>query len=224
MPFYLVCDVSFSMRFELAALHKGITEVCEAIGNQPLLNDLVWVSVVTFADSAEAVMRLTEARQCQVPWFTHENSAARWGAAFRVLAEEMREDYGMLRDLDRQVFPPCAYFLTGGDPIDHDWDQTFDDTLTKRALAEFDMHVEPILVPFGFQNVQESTLRRLAYPRGRSRWYHSRDTSVDDSLRRLLRIITDSILSSGKSGAWGAPGHDLPHPGPGSGVSSGFAE
>jgi uncharacterized protein YegL len=220
MPFYLVCDVSLSMRTEIVALHDGITRLWQA-ASMPVVDDLTRMSVITFSGEARVVVPLSRMSECKIPDFAHENSTPRYGNAFRVLAEEMAEDYAMLRRMGARVYRPCVYFLTDGEPSDRDWRQTFKQTLTAEALALRDMPSYALIVPFGFRNATERTMQGLVYPRDRSKYYHASNVTIDGALMGLLGIIKKSVLNSQESMLAGELDLDLPMPIPGSGITRG---
>lgn len=212
MPFYLICDVSYTMRNEIRALHNGITRICEEIQSSPLLDDVAYIGVLIFADTTRVIVPLGRMSEATVPPFGHEQ-AANYGQAFRKLAREMADDYESLVWKGFRVYRPCVYFLTDGEPADLDWQSTFDQTLSERAMTQAGVpRGYPIFVPFGFREAKLDTLRQLAFPPGRSKWYHAQHDSFAEALTGLMEIIMRSVMSSSNSGAVGAPVHDLPDP------------
>jgi uncharacterized protein YegL len=223
MPFYLICDVSASMWQEMAALHEGVTRLWEAIVQAPTVNEVAHICVMTFSDDARVVVTLRRMSELPdgMPKFTSENNT-QYGTAFRELAKQIARDYAALRQDRRSVYRPCVYFLTDGEPTDEDWRQALRDMLRNGAMAR--MGAYPIIVPFGFRDATDSTLRRLAYPPGVSRWYHARSSTIATALDEILGIIKKSVLDSGYSAMAGGPVHIFPEPGRDSGTDSGPAE
>jgi uncharacterized protein YegL len=222
MPFYLICDVSASMWQEMTALHAGVMRLWEAIVQSPIINAVARICVMTFSDDARVVVGLRQMSDLPegMPKFAYENQT-HYGAAFRMLAREIPRDYAELRRHGHNVFRPCVYFLTDGEPSDHNWRQALSDMLSDAGMAR--MRAYPIIVPFGFRDATDSTLRRLAYPPGVGRWYHASSSTVATALEELLGIIRFSVLESGYSAVAGDPEHVLPEPGRGSGTTSGMA-
>jgi uncharacterized protein YegL len=212
MPFYLICDVSYTMRNEITALRNGITRICEEIQSRPLLDDVAYICVLIFADTTKVIVPLGRMSEATVPHFSHEKLAI-YGQAFRGLAKEIADDYESLSWKGYRVYRPCAYFLTDGEPADLDWRRTFDETLSEEAMTQAGVpRGYPIFVPFGFREAKMETLQQLAFPHGRSKWYHARHDSFAEALTGLLDIIMRSVMSSSNSGAVGKPAHDLPDP------------
>ena len=127
------------------------------------------------------------------------------------LADEWERDCGRLTDEGLRSYRPCAYFLTAGEPSDLDWEYTLEQTFNSAGLSQWGVPRYPILAPFGFRDATESTLQRLAYPRGESRWYHAKSASFTDALTGLLGIIMNSLVSTGNTLRGGQFGHILPH-------------
>jgi uncharacterized protein YegL len=223
MPFYLICDVSASMWQEMTALHSGVMRLWQAIVQQPVLNDVARICVMTFSDDARVVVALTKMSELPdgMPKFAYENQT-QYGAAFRMLARAIAADYAELKRNGHRVYQPCIYFLTDGEPTDGNWRQALREMVSDRAMARMGSH--PIIVPFGFRDATNSTLRRLAYPPGVSRWYHASSSTIETALEELLGIIKNSVLASGYSALKGDPEHILPEPGRDSGITYGEAE
>lgn len=222
MPFYLVCDVSYSMRDEMKTLHDEVTRLWQAIRRQGVLDDVILVCVMTFSDHVDIPVELVRMSDCPgIPEFVYGNEA-HYGMAFRRLAEEIPRDYAALRREGWRVHQPCVYFLTGGEPYDGDWHRTFTQTVARDLLANMGEPDPPIFVPFGFRDARVETLRRLAYPPEVSKWYQASYARIEDALEDLLSIIRQSLeQSSTTSLMGGGPRHILPDPWPGSGIRYG---
>ena len=193
MPFYLICDVSLSMRFEMEALHAGVTRLWEAIVRSPVLDDGTRVCIMTFSDDVKIpvpLTRMTDYRQ-GLPEFECEQLTD-YGEVFRVLSSEMARDYIDLKRLRYEVYRPCVYFLTGGEPNDWDWYETFLETMTEDPLYDLGMPEPPVFVPFGFRDAPtdilagsriRSTSRSGTTPRARRSSRHLMASSISSSTR-----------------------------------------
>jgi hypothetical protein len=224
MPFYLVCDVSWAMRDEVATISEGIRRIRDQIRDEPILCDAAMVGIISFAETADVAMPLASMADCQLPDIKcADRSLTSYGAAFRMLAEAWEQDYLRLRDRGLRTYRPCAYFLTAGEPDDLDWQETLDQTLGPGALPLRDAPGHPILAPFGFRDATEFTLKRLAYPKGKSRWYHANNASFESPLTGLLGIIMKSVLSTGTTRLAGQLDQIILPPPEYPGISSGTA-
>jgi len=218
MPFYLICDVSYSMYREIPALNDGVRRLRQAIVAEPVVDDVAQICVMTFSDKAKVIVPLGPLSECEIPLLSAENTTE-YGAAFHLLADTIEQDRVRLKELGYRIYRPCAFFLTDGLPTDHDWHQVFVETLTYNRETRQGMMAHPIFIPFGFRDARPEILRQLAYPPDRSKWYHAEDVSIDQVLTGLLDIIKKSVISSGLSSGTGQPTIVLPEPDPGSGIT-----
>ena len=201
MLFYLVCDVSASMREDMPALNDGIARLRQTVASQPTLDDIVRISIIAFSGEARVVKPLGRVSVGQTPELTVGN-ITNYGNAFRTLAEEISNDVDMLWRGGYQVLRPCAFFLTGGEPSDGDWHQVFAETITRNPGGGINVGEHPLLIPLGFREAREETLRRLAYPPGQAKWYQAGE-KTEDPVSKLFYFIIETITASARSAALG---------------------
>jgi uncharacterized protein YegL len=218
MPFYLVCDVSFSMFHEMPALNAGVKKLRQSIVSEPVVDDVAQICVMTFSDEANVVVPLGPLSATEIPPLAAQNLTD-YGAAFRKLAATIETDRARLREQGYRIYRPCAFFLTDGLPTDANWHRTFVETLTYNAETREGMTAHPIFVPFGFREAREEILRQLAYPPNRAKWYHAKAVAIEQVLGGLLDIIKKSVISSGNSAGTGQPTIILPDPDPETGIT-----
>jgi len=226
MPFYLICDVSFSMFHEIPALNAGVKNLRQSIVSEPVVDDVAQICVMTFSNEAKVVVPLGPPSTTEIPTLVAENLTD-YGTAFRTLAATIETDRARLREQGYRIYRPCAFFLTDGLPTDPDWHRTFVETLTYNVETREGMKAHPIFVPFGFRDAREEILRQLAYPPNRAKWYHTRAVAIESVLGGLLDIIKKSVVSSGLSVGTGQPNIILPDPDPETGITrhdSGYDE
>ena len=150
MPFYLICDVSYSMSRDMAALNDGVQRLRRSIVSEPFVDDVAHVSIMTFSDTAKVVMPLTQLSEQPMPQLSAEGGT-NYGAAFRELAHVIPADAAALKAQGYKVFRPCAFFLTDGEPQDPDYWETFKATLTYNRVTSVGMRQHPAFIPFGFR-------------------------------------------------------------------------
>lgn len=219
MPFYLICDVSFSMLRDMPALNDGIKRLRRAIITEPVIDDIAQVSIIAFSDVARVAVPMGPMSEYEIPELKAEN-AANYGNAFHKLAQTIETDTAKFIENGYQIYRPCAFFLTDGLPTDRDWHKTFIDTLTYDPRTGRGMKRYPVFVPFGFRDAREEVLRKLAYPPGRGRWYHSKGVDIEHVLEGILSVIMRSIVASGHSVGTTLPAIQEPGFGFSYGVSS----
>ncbi|MGH3171027.1 MAG: vWA domain-containing protein, partial [Trebonia sp.] len=171
----------------------------------------------------KVVMPLSQLSEQPVPTLSAEDGTY-YGAAFRMLAQTIEQDSARLNAQGYKVYRPCAFFLSDGEPGDEDWAQTFRDTLTFDPSTGVGMKGHPVFVPFGFRQAPEEVLRRLAYPMGRAKWYHSKSTDIEETLDGILSAIMNTVIASGNSASSGQPALVQQEPDPQSGIDWGDPE
>lgn len=223
MPFYLICDVSGSMYDDMAALNEGVERLRRAIVRQPVVDDVAQICIMSFSDTAKVVMPLSQMSETSVPTLAVEGGT-NYSSAFQELARVIEDDREDLKRQGYKIYRPCAFFLTDGQPLDNHWQRTFTSTLTYDKTTGTGMRSHPIFVPFGFRDAPEDVLRKLAYPRDRGKWYHARNTGIEQALAGILDIIMNTVISSGLSAGAGQPTLIQQSPAAGSGIVQGDSE
>lgn len=204
MPFYLICDVSYSMQADMATLNDGLQRLHRSIVSQPVVDDVAHVSIITFSDSAKVVMPLSQQSEAPVPTLSVEGGT-NYGAAFRELARVIPADAAALKTQGYRVFRPCAFFLTDGEPLDRDYWETFKANLAYNGVTGVGMKMYPVFIPFGFRQAPEDVLRKLAYPPEKGRWYHIKSHDIGQVITLILDVIMKTVISSGQSSTGGKP-------------------
>lgn len=223
MPFYIVCDVSYSMVNDMPDLNKGLQRLRGAIISEPILDDVAHICIMTFSDSAKVVLPLGQMSEHAVPTLSVEGGT-NYGAAFRELAHTITRDAADLKGQGYRVFRPCAFFLSDGAPLDHDWLQTFRSTLNYDPSTATGMKMHPVFVPFGFRDAPIDVLKKLAYPAEKGKWFHIRSHDIEEALKGILDIIMKTVVTSGQSAGSGKPALMVATPPAGSSIAYGDSE
>ncbi len=220
MPFYLICDVSYSMTDDMPALNEGIQRLRRAIVSEPAVDDVAHIGILTFSDVGRVVVPLSQMSDHDMPVLSVEGGT-NYGAAFRTLAETIAHDNTSLKAQGYKVYRPCAFFLSDGEPLDRDWEATFRATLTYDPATGAGLKGHPVFVPYGFRDAQEDVLRRLAYPKGRAKWYFAKSTDIEQVLQGILDIIMNTVITSGNSARSAQPAVVQQEPAAHSGIAWG---
>jgi uncharacterized protein YegL len=223
MPFYLICDVSSSMAGDMPALNDGVERLRRAIVAEPVVDDVAQVCIMTFSSSASVRMPLAQMSETPVPQLSAGGSTD-YGSAFRLLAQTIAHDSASLKQQGYKVYRPCAFFLTDGEPTDRDWGQTFNSTLTYNEQTSQGLKAYPLFVPFGFRSAPVNVLKQLAYPPERGKWYHAKNTSVEEALKGIIGIIMNTVVTAGKTASTTQPMVALQAPSANSGIAQGNSE
>ena len=224
MPFYIVCDVSWSMAADMSTLNEALGDLRQEIVSEPLVDDVARIAILTFSDSAQVVAPLAQVSESGLPTL-RDQGGTNYGEAFRTLAQTIEQDRASLKSQGYKIYRPCAFFLTDGEPQDHDYAQTFRSTLTYDSTSGQGMAAHPIFVPFGFRDAREDVLRQLAYPPEKGKWFLARTSNVKEALAAVLDIIMKTVVSSGRRAASGTTGAvQIADPAADANISSGVSE
>jgi hypothetical protein len=226
MPFYLIVDVSSSMSGDVRELSAAINDMVQAILTDPVVDDLVMLSIITFNHTAATVVPLSPPSEITVPAL-QAGGGTSYGAAFHEFHRAFEEDRARLKGKGMRVYRPCAFFLTDGAPGDSGtYLDTFRSLFSYEPEAKTGNKAFPYFVPFGFRDASEGVMRSLAYPdfgRAKGRWFLSRSSKVGEVLRAMTEVIGQTALSSGQSASAGVPQIIPPQPTQGMDVQFGEA-
>lgn len=186
LPVYLVIDVSASMAGHLLdELNQELPRVFMGLAADPLLSDMVQISVLTFSDDATVELPLVVADPRQILTL-HPRQGTSYGPVLRLLDQLSREDVARLRKSGSRVFRPLAFFVTDGVPADPDW---------LDALRNLDASpVSPTIIALGLGGVDPNHLRLLAGSRGTAFLAGPSDRpDIEAVLSGVLASLTSSV-------------------------------
>ena len=212
MPFYIICDVSSSMHSDMDELHAALAGLLADIVNDPVVNDLTMLSIITFASTARTIAPLDEPSAIILPVFI-AGGGTNYGAAFHEYHRAFEADRARLKAEGKKVYRPCVFFLSDGAPLDSDYRQTFDSLLGYDPVTHMGNRAYPYVISFGFRDAPEHVMRNLAYPdfgQRRGRWFRARTSRVGELLEAVASAIGKTVISSGASVATGVPQIVLP--------------
>lgn len=125
LPVYLLLDCSESMVGEgIEAVRRGMNALLVDLHSDPYALETVWVSVITFADTAEQVVPLTELSVFRTPPLRIRPGTA-LGAAISLLSERTRREVRTHTATTKGDWRPLVFLLTDGVPTD-DWRAAFE--------------------------------------------------------------------------------------------------
>ncbi|MET8548920.1 vWA domain-containing protein [Micromonospora zamorensis] len=212
LPFYLVVDVSWSMQQsgKLDAARNILPGVADALAKNPILNDKVRFSLIDFSDDATVLVPLCDLSQQNTLPSLELRGGTSYGAAFRLLRQQLESDVTQLRSDGYRVHRPAVFFISDGEPTD-DWKAAF------VALTEYDKETGtgfrwyPVFVPCGVDAADRDVLRLLVHPPRKSKLYMMK-SGVDAAaaIRAMTEVLISSVLASGESVATGGSGLILP--------------
>lgn len=210
LPFYLVVDVSHSMSgAKIASANRILTEVRDALAENPILSDKVRIGLIDFSNDARVQLPLCDLLD---PGLTLPVLSTRGGtsfvAAFDRLRMEIAANVKQLKADGYKVHRPAVFFLSDGMPTDPDqeWQAAF-----ARLTAE---SLYPNVIPFGVDQAEGDTLAMLIHPSTGDKqmrmYLMDRGQNPAEAINVMAKIMVSSVISSGRSVSQGESGILLP--------------
>jgi uncharacterized protein YegL len=192
LPFYVVCDQSYSMADHLDALNDGLTQLHAAVGTDPVVADKTRFCLIGFAGDAEVLQPLC--RPSDVVGLTDltTRAATSFGEAFTLLRDTIEDDVGTLKAQSHQVYRPAVFFLSDGHPTDPTtWPAAYE------RLVDPDWPARPNIIAFGIGDADAGTIGRI----GTFQAFMSQGgVSPAAALHGFAHALTTSVVRSGDDG------------------------
>jgi len=191
LPFYLLCDESYSMTDHLDKMNACVRELCKAIATDRQVASKSRLCLIGFSSTANVLVplsRLTELREITGLTAT---AATNYGAAFTRLREVISSDVEALNASDHVVYRPVVFVLSDGLPTDPaSWRAAHD------RLVDRDWPARPHIVAIGIGDADTGTLKSISTFRT---YLNTGGVTAGAALRKLNEVLTSSIVLSGKS-------------------------
>jgi uncharacterized protein YegL len=121
LPVYLLIDVSESMAGPaIEAVSRGVDMLVNELRGNPLALESAYLSIITFAKTAQQVVPLTELVQLQVPKFSVRTGTS-LGAALKLLVRCLQREVVKSTPTTKGDYKPLVFLMTDGQPTD-DWE------------------------------------------------------------------------------------------------------
>ncbi|KAA9392882.1 VWA domain-containing protein [Kocuria coralli] len=199
LPFYLVCDESWSMEDSIGHMNQALVELHKEIASNPVVADKTRLSLIGFAGDAETLLPLSDLSDLEtMPGLACRDGGTNFRAAFAATRTQIEDDVRLLKGDGMTVLRPVCFFLSDGAHNAHeDWRKEYTDLIS----PEFGPH--PNIVAFGLGDAEPDAIRRI----GTFKAFMAADSiSPADALREFVGSLTRSIVKSGSAhDASGAP-------------------
>ncbi len=221
LPFYLVCDVSYSM-VESGALNEAnqiLPALVQALEKDPIICDKVRFGVIDFSDDARVLLPLCDLlEQTSLPALEGRKNTS-YKAAFDLLRAEIERNVNQLKADGYAVHRPAVFFLSDGAPTDPEaeWMAAF------QALTAYDKasgqgnRMYPNIIPFGLQGCDPQMLQQLIHPktppeRAMRLFLAEQDQTPASAVTKMAKLLVASVIQSSTGMAQGGNGIVLPKP------------
>ncbi|MBM3993519.1 MAG: VWA domain-containing protein [Planctomycetes bacterium] len=131
LPVYLLLDTSGSMHGDaIEAVKIGLKQLRADLQSDPQALESVWMSVITFDNTARQVVPLTEMAQFQEPVLEAKGTTA-LGDALKLLMECLDREVRKTTTTQKGDWRPMIFIMTDGEPNKDGWER-YADELKKR--------------------------------------------------------------------------------------------
>jgi uncharacterized protein YegL len=192
LPFYVVCDQSYSMADHLDALNDGLAQLHAAVGTDPVVADKTRFCLIGFAGNAEVLQPLCSPSDVVGLVGLATQAGTNFGEAFSLLRDTIENDVATLKADAHQVYRPAVFFLSDGHPTDPAvWPGAYE------RLVDPDWAARPNIIAFGIGDADAATIGRI----GTFQAFMSRGgVSPAAALHGFARALTTSVVRSGSDG------------------------
>lgn len=154
LPVYLLIDCSASMVGDaITAVDMGLRQLLADLWSNPQAMDTVWLSLITFASTAEQIVPLTEISEFD-PVPLSAGGATALGEAIALLSESMEREVRKTARDQKGDWKPLVFVLTDGEPTDQ-WEEPVDDFRKENRATVIACGAGP--------EVNSDTLQRLGH-------------------------------------------------------------
>lgn len=204
LPLYIALDTSASMWPATEQLSSALSTVVDRLLRQPVTNNRIYLSVVSFSDEARLELRLTPLSEVHEFPELQPSGSTYYSPVLRLLRETISRDVQELKEASIRVFRPVVAILTDGTPIDSEWQSEL------QLLA--DIHSSPTILAFGFGTADPAVLSRLASRRG-SAFFARSDATPETAVADFAHFIETTTVTMGTTVQSGATTIQVTSPG-----------
>jgi uncharacterized protein YegL len=160
LPMYFLGDESHSMAGDpIAAVNQGLIDLRDEVAKHPLIGKKVRFGIITFADTAETRLELSELSEDLVlPTLAPRGRGTSYASALEALRQTIPADVALLKGSGYQVHRPTVFFLSDGQPTDKSekWRARLDE------LKDPGFRERPNVMAFGVGDADPDVIRELA--------------------------------------------------------------
>ncbi|OAD22504.1 Tellurite resistance, TerY [Candidatus Thiomargarita nelsonii] len=199
LPVYLLLDCSSSMRGQpIEQVKQGLRALLDDLSSEPMAIETVYLSVITFHNTAQQVIPLMELMEFKAPQIQASGATA-LGAALRLLMDCLEKEVRKNTEEQKGDWKPLVFLMTDGMSTDA-WENAADE-LKKQNIAN--------LIAFAAgSNALVANLKRMTDTVLKS------EELSPGALKAFFQWMSQSILRTGRSVQVSEMPVDLPPPPP----------
>ncbi|MBV8990702.1 MAG: VWA domain-containing protein [Solirubrobacterales bacterium] len=160
LPIYFVGDESHSMAgAPIAAVNQGLLDLRDEVAKHPLIGKKVRFGVITFADTAETRLELSElSEELILPALSPRGRGTSYASALEALRHTIPGDVALLKSSGYQVHRPSVFFLSDGQPTEKEekWRARLNE------LKDAGFRERPNILAFGVGDAEPKVIQQLA--------------------------------------------------------------
>jgi uncharacterized protein YegL len=160
LPMYFVGDESHSMAGDpIAAVNQGLIDLRDEVAKHPLIGKKVRFGIMTFADTAQTRLELSELTEDLVlPTLAPRGRGTSYAAALEALRQTIPADVALLKGSGYQVHRPSVFFLSDGLPTEKEqkWRTRLEE------LKDSGFRERPNILAFGVGEADPQVIAQLA--------------------------------------------------------------
>jgi uncharacterized protein YegL len=189
LPFYVVCDQSYSMTDHLDALNNGLAELHRAASTDPVVADKTRFCLIGFSGTAKILQPLCRLNDVVTIVELTTQAGTSFGAVFTLLRDTIEKDVDALAAGAYRVYRPVVFFLSDGQPTDQvTWPGTFG------RLRDPEWPLRPNIIAFGIGDANAATISRIGTFQS---FMSTGGVSPGTALHSFARALTTSVVRSG---------------------------
>jgi uncharacterized protein YegL len=160
LPIYFVGDESHSMRgAPIDAVNQGLIDLRDEVAKHPLIGKKVRFGIITFADTAQTRLELSELREdLLLPTLSTRGRGTSYASAFEALRQTLPADVALLKVNGYQVHRPAVFFLSDGQPTEKP--ERWQARLAELKQPSF--RERPNILAFGVGEAEASVIAQVA--------------------------------------------------------------
>ena len=160
LPMYFVGDESHSMAGgPIEAVNQGLLDLRDEVAKHPLIGKKVRFGIITFADSAQTRLELSElSEELILPTLSPRGRGTSYASAFEALRQAIPADVALLKAAGYQVHRPSVFFLSDGLPTEKEekWQACL------QELKDPGFKERPNILAFGVGEADPKVIQQLA--------------------------------------------------------------